>query len=143
MFLSDFGSETLRSAFSGRRESLRLFSATPPAMPASAAPPASSGVFALEASWATLPPVFATAPFELVLLGRAREVVARPRLLRPRAEPLRELVRLLRELPLREPLLRVLVLPLLELPRLERVERLPLLLLLVLALRRFVVDRVV
>ena len=61
-FFSDFGSETLRSALSGRRESLRLFNATPPAIPAIAAPPASKGVFAFEASSATLPPAFETEP---------------------------------------------------------------------------------
>ena len=39
-----------------------------------AAPPASSGVLALEASWATFPPVFATAPFEdAVALDRLRD----------------------------------------------------------------------
>jgi hypothetical protein len=60
MFFSDFGSVTLRSAFSGRRESLRLFRATPPAaIPANAAPPAISGVFAFEANSATFPPAFA------------------------------------------------------------------------------------
>jgi hypothetical protein len=74
MFFSDFGIETLRSDFSGRRESLRLFSATPPAMPARAAPPAMSGVFALEASCATVPPAFETAPFDELV---AREAVDR------------------------------------------------------------------
>ena len=77
-FFSDFGSETLRSAFSGRRESLRLFNATPPAIPAIAAPPASKGVFAFEASSATLPPAFETEPFEeVVLLEAVDRLVAR------------------------------------------------------------------
>jgi hypothetical protein len=102
-FFSDFGSETLRSALSGRRESLRLFKATPPAIPASAAPPAINGVFAFEASSATFPPAFPMAPLELLV--RAREVVLRDRevvpereldgldeLLRPRALPAREFV---------------------------------------------------
>jgi hypothetical protein len=72
MFLSDFGSETLRSPLSGLRESLRLLSATPPAIPARAAPPATSGVLAFEASWATFPPALATPFGELV--GRAELV---------------------------------------------------------------------
>ena len=87
-FLSDFGNETLRSALSGRRESPRLFKATPPAIPASAAPPAISGVFAFEASSATFPPAFPIAPFELLV--RARELVPPDRELVP---PDRELVR--------------------------------------------------
>ena len=71
MFFKDFGIETLRRAFSGRRElSLRLFSATPPATPAIAAPPASRGAFAFEANWATLPPAFETAPFDDELVRR-------------------------------------------------------------------------
>jgi hypothetical protein len=40
---------------------VRLFSATPPAIPASAAPPATSGVFAFEATSATFSPVLRTA----------------------------------------------------------------------------------
>jgi hypothetical protein len=42
---------------------LRLFSATPPATPARAAPPASSGAFAFDASSTTFPPVLAIGPF--------------------------------------------------------------------------------
>jgi hypothetical protein len=42
----------------GRFESVRLFKATPPAIPASAAPPAISGVFAFDAALATFPPTF-------------------------------------------------------------------------------------
>ena len=72
-FLTDFGSETLRRDFNGRRDSVRLFSATPPAIPASAAPPAISGVFAFEASSATFSPALPIAPFELPV--RARDVV--------------------------------------------------------------------
>jgi hypothetical protein len=99
-FLNDFGSETLRSDFNGRRDSLRLFKATPPAIPASAAPPAISGVFAFEASSATLPPALPIAPLELLArdVVRARDV-ARDRgldgldeLLRPRVLPAREFV---------------------------------------------------
>jgi hypothetical protein len=86
-FLSDFGNETLRSALSGRRESPRLFKATAPAIPASAAPPAISGVFAFEANSATFPPAFPIAPFELLV--RARELVPPDRELVP---PDRELV---------------------------------------------------
>lgn len=112
-FFSDFGSETLRSDFRGRLESVRLLSATPPAIPASAAPPAIKGVFAFEASSATFPPALLTAPFEL--LGRALEVVERARepddlveLLRARVPErlLRALVLFARELlfdPLDEP----------------------------------------
>ena len=89
-FFSDFGSETLRSAFSGRRESLRLFNATPPAIPAIAAPPASKGVFAFEASSATLPPAFETEPFDEVARGLLRALD--PLLDRPdrEVEPFRE-----------------------------------------------------
>jgi hypothetical protein len=76
-FFSDFGSETLRSPFSGRRESLRLFNATPPAIPAIAAPPASKGVFAFEASSATLPPAFETEPFDNVLFAAVDRLPAR------------------------------------------------------------------
>lgn len=67
MFFNDLGSETLRSVFRGRRDSLWLFRATPPAIPAMAAPPANKGVFAFEASSATLPPAFATEPLEEVV----------------------------------------------------------------------------
>jgi hypothetical protein len=76
-FLNDFGSETLLSLPIGRRFWLRLFSATPPATPARAAPPASSGVFAFEASSATLPPVLAIAPSDDPRLV-AEVVVLRP-----------------------------------------------------------------
>jgi hypothetical protein len=81
--------------FTGRRrDSARLFSATPPAIPASAAPPATRGVLAFEATFATFSPavfawglaleassatfsvVFSTGPFEdwlrLVLARDAR-----------------------------------------------------------------------
>ena len=123
-FLNDFGSETLRSAFSGRRESLRLFSATPPAIPAMAAPPATSGVFAFEASSATLLPAFETAPFCAVWralvpaeVPREADVLLRDAPDRPPVEPLR--LELDRELP-EEPFLLV---ALFELERL-RVDRL-------------------
>jgi hypothetical protein len=125
-FLNDLGSETLRSAFSGRRESLlRLFSATPPAIPAMAAPPATSGVFAFEASSATLLPAFETAPFcavwrALVPADVRREAdvpLRREAPDRPPVEPLR--LELDRELP-EEPFLLV---DLFELERL-RVDRL-------------------
>lgn len=78
MCLSDFGMETLRSAFRGRRDSVRLFKATPPAIPARAAPPATSGVFAFEANSATFPPALLTCPFEL-LVRRRDAVVERDR----------------------------------------------------------------
>jgi hypothetical protein len=42
----------------GRFEAVRLLKATPPAIPASAAPPAISGVFAFDAAPATFPPTF-------------------------------------------------------------------------------------
>jgi hypothetical protein len=128
-FLNDFGSETLRSAFSGRRESLRLFSATPPAIPAMAAPPATSGVFAFEASSATLLPAFETAPFCAVWfcavwralvpaeVPREADVLLRDDPDRPPVEPLR--LELDRDLP-EEPFLLV---ALFELERL-RVDRL-------------------
>lgn len=95
MLFRDFGSGTLRSAFKGRRESLRLFRATPPAMiPARAAPPAISGVFAFEANSATFPPALPTAPLELLV--RAWDVVRRPEFDAlgdlPRVLPARELV---------------------------------------------------
>jgi hypothetical protein len=59
-FFSDFGSETVRNLLVVRRDSVRLFRATPPATPASAAPPASSGVFAFEAMFETRLPVLRT-----------------------------------------------------------------------------------
>ena len=74
MFLRDFGSCTLLSRFSGRRFWSRLFSATPPAIPAKAAPPASSGPFAFDARSAALPPAFASVPF-----GCARREADAPR----------------------------------------------------------------
>jgi hypothetical protein len=89
MFFTDFGRETLRSDFSGRRESLRLFSATPPAIPASAAPPAIKGVLAFDASSATFPPALPIAPLEL--LARALDV-ERARELDDLAELLRDFV---------------------------------------------------
>jgi hypothetical protein len=61
MFLSDFGSCTVRNLLVGRFDAARLFSATPPANPARAAPPATSGVFAFDAAFATFPPVLRTA----------------------------------------------------------------------------------
>jgi hypothetical protein len=67
-FFSDFGSEAVRSFFTGRRASVRLFRATPPAMPARAAPPARSGVFAFDAIWATFSPVLPIGPFDVVRL---------------------------------------------------------------------------
>jgi hypothetical protein len=56
--LRDFGIDGARSFFSGFRESLsfRLFSATPPAIPATAAPAATSGVFAFEATFEIFAP---------------------------------------------------------------------------------------
>jgi hypothetical protein len=110
MFFRDFGSETLRSDFNGRRESVRLLRATPPAIPASAAPPATSGVFALEAmletfrpvlrtepAWgfafeassATFSPVLPIAPFEAVLRARDWDALLRRELLFPRELALR------------------------------------------------------
>ena len=124
-FLSDLGSETLRRAFSGRRESLRLFSATPPAIPAMAAPPATSGVFAFDASSATLLPAFETAPFcevwralALVLaeVPREADVLLRDAPDRPPVELLR--LELDRELP-EEPFLLVALFEL-ERPRVDR-----------------------
>jgi hypothetical protein len=57
MFFSDCGSLRVLSFPIGRRFSVRLLSATPPAIPASAAPPATSGVFAFEAKSPTFLPV--------------------------------------------------------------------------------------
>lgn len=97
IFLTDFGSEALRSLLDDRRDSLRLFKAMPPARPARAAPPATKGVFAFdamfetflrvlrtEADWgfafdassATFSPVLPTGPFEEVLAALAFEVRA-------------------------------------------------------------------
>jgi hypothetical protein len=134
MFFSDFGMfgmETPRSAFNGPFESLRLFSATPPAIPAMAAPPARSGVFALDASCATLPPACETAPFDDELVRREavdrllalglRRLVDRP-LDRDEDAELREDLPFL-ELELRELLEELL--PFFDLPELE-LERLPL-----------------
>jgi hypothetical protein len=56
---------------------LRLFSATPPATPARAAPPASSGAFAFDASSTTFPPVLAIGPFDDVCRAPAPEDVRR------------------------------------------------------------------
>jgi hypothetical protein len=56
---------------------LRLFSATPPATPARAAPPASSGAFAFDASSTTFPPVLAIAPFDDVCRARVPDDVRR------------------------------------------------------------------
>jgi hypothetical protein len=98
-------------------------SATPPAIPARAAPPAISGVFAFEASWATFPPAFATEPFEElvrleVVLRLARGLLElEPDLLDELEDPLLPLDALE---PLEEPFLLV---DLLELERL-RVDRL-------------------
>jgi hypothetical protein len=64
MFFSDFGSWTLLSRFSGLRFWSRLFRATPPAIPARAAPPASSGPFAFDARPTALPPALASVPFD-------------------------------------------------------------------------------
>jgi hypothetical protein len=134
MFFSDFGMfgmETPRSAFNGPFESLRLFSATPPAIPAMAAPPARSGVFALDASCATLPPACETAPFDDELVRREavdrllalglRRLVVRP-LDRDEDAELREDLPFL-ELELRELLEELL--PFFDLLELE-LERLPL-----------------
>jgi hypothetical protein len=59
-FFIGLGNETPRSRFIGPLDSVRLFNATPPAIPARAAPPASSGVFAFEAKFETLSPVLRT-----------------------------------------------------------------------------------
>jgi hypothetical protein len=56
---------------------LRLFSATPPATPARAAPPASSGAFAFDASSTTFPPVLAIGPFGDACRARAPDDVRR------------------------------------------------------------------
>jgi hypothetical protein len=56
-FRSDFGSLRVLSFSTGRRFSVRLLSTTPPAIPASAAPPATSGIFAFEAKLPTFLPV--------------------------------------------------------------------------------------
>jgi hypothetical protein len=129
MCLSDSGSWTLRSAFRGRRDSVRLFSATPPAIPASAAPPAINGVLAFEANSATFPPALLTAPFELLLLARAvveraRELDGLDEALRARVlEPLRPRVLADREpvfLDLLDEPFRLVDLLDLELPRFER-----------------------
>lgn len=77
-----------------------LFSATPPATPARAAPPASSGAFAFDASPTTRPPVLAIGPLDDVCLALApddarRELDVVLRLDREDAElPPFELVRL-------------------------------------------------
>jgi hypothetical protein len=62
-FLSAFGIDGARSRFIGLFWLLRLLSATPPAIPASAAPAATSGVFAFEATFETFSPACAIAPF--------------------------------------------------------------------------------
>lgn len=132
MFFTDFGSVTLRSAFSGRRESFRLFRATPPAIPAipaNAAPPAISGVFAFEANSATFPPAFAT-PF--------RELVPSAELVRRLALGLLLVLELELADELEEPLL--LLLRFLPLEPLEVLEE-PFLLVDLLALERLRVDR--
>jgi hypothetical protein len=61
--LSAFGIDGARSRFTGFLWSVRLLSATPPAIPASAAPAATSGVFAFEATFETFSPACAMAPF--------------------------------------------------------------------------------
>src|SRR5829696_4280528 len=66
MFRSELGSLRVLSFPTGLRFLVRLFSATPPAIPASAAPPATSGVFAFEARFPTFLPVFATGPLVVV-----------------------------------------------------------------------------
>jgi hypothetical protein len=73
-FLSAFGIDGARSRFIGLFWLVRLLSATPPAIPASAAPAATSGVFdfeatatsgvfAFEATFETFSPACAIAPF--------------------------------------------------------------------------------
>jgi hypothetical protein len=47
-----------------RFDCVRLLRATPPATPARAAPPASRGVFAFDASSTTFPPALPTGPFD-------------------------------------------------------------------------------
>ena len=61
--LSAFGIDGARSRFIGLFWFVRLLSATPPAIPASAAPAATSGVFAFEATFETFSPACAIAPF--------------------------------------------------------------------------------
>jgi len=83
MFLRDFGMDGARSFFSGLRESLRFFSATPPAIPATAAPAATRGVFAFEAMLEIVDPaLWAELVFVCVLAFvcvRARFVCVRAR----------------------------------------------------------------
>jgi hypothetical protein len=73
-FLSAFGIDGARSRFTGFLWLVRFLSATPPAIPASAAPaatsgvfafdaPATSGVFAFEATFETFSPACAMGPF--------------------------------------------------------------------------------
>jgi hypothetical protein len=52
------GSCTARNLLVGRFASARFLSARPPAIPARAAPPATSGVFAFDAAFTTFPPTF-------------------------------------------------------------------------------------
>jgi hypothetical protein len=146
-FLIGLGNEAPRSFFSGPLrsdplDSVRLFSATPPAIPASAAPPATSGVFAFEAKVETFEPVFRTvgdtegalafdassATFSLVLPIGPFEGAGRERALVPveRREPVARalfdpFLRALPEAVLDEPFLLVDVL--LELRCEERLER--------------------
>lgn len=75
IFLSDFGMDGARSFFNGLRESLRLFSASPPATPATAAPAATRGVFAFDA----MVEIVAPAPRPELVCVRALEVCLRAR----------------------------------------------------------------
>lgn len=63
IFFTDFGTDGGRSLLSGLRCWLRLFRATPPATPATAAPTAISGAFAFEATLDTFSPAWAIGPF--------------------------------------------------------------------------------
>jgi len=59
----------------GRFDELRLFRATPPAIPANAAPPARSGAFAFDASCETFSVAVSTGPLEDWVLGLDRDAV--------------------------------------------------------------------